>query len=84
MTVEQPQQEEAKTPAVSKAGWGTAITVIVLLLLLAGGGGALVYYGIHSRTVSANTLAVETRRDAGDEAHGMAFGLARLGESALR
>jgi RND family efflux transporter MFP subunit len=64
MTVEQPKHEEAKPEAVSKPGWGTAIVVMVLLLLLAGGGAAMVYYGIHSRTVSANTLAVQTREDA--------------------
>jgi len=70
MTVEQsPQSEaneanEAKTKPSSKAGWGTAAVVVVLLLMLAGGGGALVYYGINSRTVSANTLAAQTREDA--------------------
>jgi RND family efflux transporter MFP subunit len=64
MTVEQPQQEEIRPPAASKAGWGTAAAVIVMLLLLVGGGAVLVYYGIHSRTVSANTLAAETRVDA--------------------
>jgi RND family efflux transporter MFP subunit len=64
MTVEQPQQEEAKPQTVAKAGWGTAITVIVLLLVLAVGAGVLVYKGINSRTVSANTLAETTRQDA--------------------
>jgi len=64
MTVEQPQQEEIKPQAAAKAGWGTAAAVIVMLLLLVGGGGVLVYYGIHSRTVSANTLAAETRVDS--------------------
>jgi len=64
MTVEQPQQEEIKPQAASKAGWGTAAAVIVMLLLLVGGGAVLVYYGIHSRTVSANSLAAETRVDA--------------------
>ncbi len=64
MTVEQPQQEEARPQAVSKAGWGTAIAVTVMLVLLVVGGAVLVYYGIHSRTVSANTLADETRADA--------------------
>jgi len=64
MTIEQPPQEEIKPPAASKAGWGTAAAVIVMLLLLVGGGAVLVYYGIHSRTVSANTLAAETRADA--------------------
>ena len=64
MTVEQPQQEEIKPQAASKAGWGTAAAVIAMLLLLVGGGAVLVYYGIHSRTVSANTLAAETRVDA--------------------
>ena len=64
MTVEQPQQDEAKTKPTSGPGWGTAAAVLVMLLLLVGGGAALVYYGIHSRTVSANTLAVQTREDA--------------------
>jgi RND family efflux transporter MFP subunit len=64
MTIEQPQQEEAKPQAVSTPRWGTAAVVVVLLLLLAGGGAALVYYGINSRTVSANTLAAQTREDA--------------------
>jgi RND family efflux transporter MFP subunit len=64
MTVEQPQQEEARPEAVSKAGWGTAIAVTMMLVLLVVGGAVLVYYGIHSRTVSANTLADETRADA--------------------
>jgi RND family efflux transporter MFP subunit len=64
MTVEQPQQDEAKTKPASKPGWGTAAAVLVMLLVLGGGAAALVYYGIHSRTVSANTLAVQTREDA--------------------
>jgi RND family efflux transporter MFP subunit len=64
MTVEQPQQEEIKPQVAAKASWGTAAAVIVMLLLLVGGGSVLVYYGIHSRTVSANTLAAETRVDS--------------------
>src|SRR5580698_1281246 len=64
MTVEQPLQNEAKTKPTSKPGWGTAAVVLVMLLLLVGGGAVLVYYGIHSRTVSADTLATQTRQDA--------------------
>ena len=64
MTVEQPQQDEAKMKPASQPGWGTAAAVLIMLLLLVGGGATLVYYGIHSRTVSANTLAVQTREDA--------------------
>jgi RND family efflux transporter MFP subunit len=64
MTVEQPQQEEVKSKPSSKPGWGTAAVVLVLFLLLTGGGGVLVYYGIHSRTVSATALATQTRVDS--------------------
>lgn len=64
MTVEQPQQEEIKPTTGSKPGWGTAAAVFVMLLILVVGGAALVYYGIHSRTVSANTLAEQTKEDS--------------------
>jgi RND family efflux transporter MFP subunit len=64
MTVEQPQQEQAKSQTASRPGWGTAAAVIVLLLVLVAGASALVYYGIHSRTVSANALETQTREDA--------------------
>lgn len=64
MIVEQPQREEARPEAVSKPGWGTAAAVLVMLLVLGAGGAALVYYGIHSRTVSADTLATQTREDS--------------------
>ena len=64
MIVEQSQQEEIEPRAAAKVGWGTAAAVIVMLLVLAGGAGVLVYYGIHSRTVSANNLAAETRVDS--------------------
>ncbi len=64
MTVEQPQQEEVKPKPSSQPGWGTAAVVLVLFLLLTGGGGVLVYYGIHSRTVSATALARQTRVDS--------------------
>jgi RND family efflux transporter MFP subunit len=64
MTVEQPPQNEAKTKPTSRPGWGTAASVLVVLLLLVAGGAALVYYGINSRTVSADALATQTREDA--------------------
>jgi RND family efflux transporter MFP subunit len=64
MMVEQPPQNEAKTKPISKPGWGTAASVLVVLLLLGAGGAALVYYGINSRTVSADALATQTREDA--------------------
>ena len=64
MIVEQPQQEEIRPKAAPKPGWGTAAAVLVMLVLLVAGGSALVYYGIHSRVVSANTLATETRENA--------------------
>jgi RND family efflux transporter MFP subunit len=64
MTVEQPQQEQAKLQAASGPGWGTAAAVLVMLLIFIAGGAALVYYGIHSRTVSANALASEARENA--------------------
>jgi RND family efflux transporter MFP subunit len=64
MTVEQPQREEARPETISRPGWGTAAAVLVVLSLLVGGGAVLVYYGIHSRTVSADTLATETRENS--------------------
>ena len=63
MTIEQ-QLPENKTEAAPKPGWGTAAAVLAMLVLLVGGGAVLVYYGINSRTVSANALATQTREDA--------------------
>lgn len=65
MTVEERSQEgETTRETAPKPGWGTAAAVIAILVLLVAGGAVLVYYGIHSRTVSANSLALETREDS--------------------
>ena len=64
LTVEQPQQEQIQPATASKPGWGTAAAVLVMLLILVVGGAAMVYSRIRSRTVSAKTLAAQTREDS--------------------
>jgi RND family efflux transporter MFP subunit len=65
MTTEQRSEEDEVIPqSASGPGWGTAVAVLAMLLLLVAGGAVLVYYGIHSRTVSADTLAAQTRIDS--------------------